>query len=186
MLADWQISQYIRETRDFRKENPENTSTRFDIRDFSPRFDVQYTKLGVKKPSAGLSPHGYDCRLATTFNSYGDEFKAEDLVLQPGESVLGSTVEYIELPFHITGIVEGKSTYARQFLMCVVTPLEAGWQGYVTLELVNLGQKPVVLYTGAGICQLRFIEAAAAENPYGSRGIADGKYQKQGHAVGPK
>ena len=178
-LADWQIQELINEA----DKLPSPMDSRFYIKGFEPSFEVSYTESGVKKPSAGLSPHGYDCRLSTRFHGMDGAFEAEDLILNPGESVLGSTVEYIKLPADITGTVEGKSTYARQFLMCVVTPLEAGWQGHVTLELVNLGKRPITLYTNAGICQLRFAECRSAAKPYGQRGALDGKYQDQGHAV---
>ena len=62
--------------------------------------------------------------------------------------------------------------------LCVtVTPLEAGWEGYVTLELSNKTDSPIKLTPGMGICQVLFIHGnEPCEISYADR---NGKYQDQ-------
>ena len=62
--------------------------------------------------------------------------------------------------------------------LCVtVTPLEAGWEGYVTLELSNKTDLPIKLTPGMGICQVLFIHGnESCEVSYADR---NGKYQDQ-------
>ena len=40
----------------------------------------------------------------------------------------------------------GKSTYARCGIIVNVTPLEPGWEGYVTLEFSNTTPLPAKIY----------------------------------------
>jgi dCTP deaminase len=71
----------------------------------------------------------------------------------------------------------GKSTYARCGLLVNVTPLEPGWEGFITLELSNTTPLPVKVYANEGIAQILFLEG---DDPclvsYADR---FGKYQKQ-------
>lgn len=62
--------------------------------------------------------------------------------------------------------------------LCVtVTPLEAGWEGYVTLELSNKTDLPIKLTPGMGICQVLFLYGnEPCEISYADR---NGKYQDQ-------
>ncbi len=58
-----------------------------------------------------------------------------------------------------------------------VTPLESGWEGYVTLELSNKTDLPIKLTPGMGICQVLFIHGnEPCEISYADR---NGKYQDQ-------
>ena len=62
--------------------------------------------------------------------------------------------------------------------LCVtVTPLEAGWSGYVTLEISNKTHLPIKLTPGMGICQVLFFQGnEPCEVSYADR---NGKYQDQ-------
>lgn len=94
--------------------------------------------------SYGLSGHSVDCRIA------------EDLVLEPGQSALASTIERFAIPHDVTGKVYDKSSYAREFVSCFNTLLDAGWQGYLTVELSNFGYRTVVFERGDPVCQVEF------------------------------
>lgn len=81
--------------------------------------------------------------------------------LEPGQLVLGKTRERIQLPLVDTepclaGRIEGKSSYARCGLLVHFTAptVHAGFSGTITLELINQGPLPILLYPGAPICQL--------------------------------
>ncbi|WP_084105189.1 dCTP deaminase [Demequina sp. NBRC 110056] len=92
-------------------------------------------------------------------------------VLHPGEFVLGSTYESVELPDDIAARLEGKSSLGRLGLLTHSTAgfIDPGFEGNVTLELSNMATLPINLWPGMKIGQLCFFRlSSAAEHPYGS------------------
>jgi dCTP deaminase len=77
--------------------------------------------------------------------------------LRPGRFVLGATIEKVSIPDFMVGRVEGKSTRARQGIQIHAAGyLDPGFEGNVTLEIVNLGERIVVLWPGILIAQFSF------------------------------
>ncbi|MGH8917250.1 MAG: dCTP deaminase, partial [Actinomycetes bacterium] len=102
-------------------------------------------------------------------------------ILHPGEFVLGSTAERVALPDDLVGRLEGKSSLGRLGLLIHSTAgfVDAGWDGYLTLELSNVANLPITLYPGMKIGQISFLRmTTAADNPYGSNAVGS-KYQGQ-------
>ncbi|MGQ9598177.1 MAG: dCTP deaminase [Anaerolineae bacterium] len=141
--------------------------------------------------SYGLSSYGYDLRLAREFKilNSGTELldpkaidagtfvdvEAETIDVAPGTFVLGRTVEYLRIPSDVLALCTGKSSYARCGVLVNVTPFEPGWEGHVTLCLINVGPRPVRLYAGEGIAQAIFFRGdQPCERTYADRA---GKYQ---------
>lgn len=93
---------------------------------------------------------------------------------------LGVAVERLQIPGNITVICIGKSTYARAGIIANLTPGEAGWRGWLTLELSNSSDADCRVYANEGICQLLFFEGEPCEVSYETR---RGKYQDQGSTV---
>lgn len=82
-------------------------------------------------------------------------------IIQPTDFLLGVTYERIELPIEskIAARVEGRSSLARVGLTAHLTAptIQAGWNGKITLEVVNLGSWPVKLRPKElRLCQLVF------------------------------
>jgi dCTP deaminase len=105
----------------------------------------------------------------------GDEF-----VLHPGDFVLGTTMERVEIPPDLIAHVEGRSSLGRLAVVVHATAglCDPGYRGQITLELSNLGSAPVALTPGMRISQLTFTELSSpAERPYGSE--RGSKYQDQ-------
>ncbi len=101
--------------------------------------------------------------------------------LLPGECMLGSTVERISLQRWVVGRVEGKSSWGRRFLMVHSTAgfIDPGFQGRITLELVNLSKVSMTLPVGSAICQISFQHMeSAARRPYGHPELGN-HYQDQ-------
>lgn len=98
--------------------------------------------------------------------------------LGPGESVLGATLERIELPPHLVGLLWGRSTVARLFVQVHAAGLlDPGYAGHPTLEIVNLGPFKVWLLAGNPIAQLMVLRMdASVERPYGTPGLGS-RYQ---------
>jgi dCTP deaminase len=81
--------------------------------------------------------------------------------LKPNKLVLGKTLEKVTFPIIenapcLAARVEGKSSYARCGLLVHFTApaIHAGFAGTITLELINLGTIPIILYPHIPICQL--------------------------------
>jgi dCTP deaminase len=81
---------------------------------------------------------------------------APSIVLWPGQFLLCRSVETFDIPPDVQAIVHGKSSLARAGIHILVTPLEPGWRGEVTIEIVNHFWLPVRLYAGEGIGQVVF------------------------------
>ena len=102
-------------------------------------------------------------------------------ILHPGEFVLGSTLESVGLPADLVARIEGKSSLGRLGLLVHATAgfVDAGFDGYLTLELSNVANLPIALYPGMKIGQISFLQmTTAAERPYGSDETGS-KYQGQ-------
>ena len=65
----------------------------------------------------GLSPAGYDVRIAESF------------ILWPKQFRLASTIERFVVPDDLTFKVEDKSSWARRGLSLFNTTAEPGWEG---------------------------------------------------------
>lgn len=96
---------------------------------------------------------------------------------------LGATLEWVEIPTHLVGILAGKSTRARQGLVLENAGYcDPGWRGELTVELFNLAPRPIRLEHGMTIGQIRFeMLFSRCERPYGSDGLGS-HYQG---SVGP-
>lgn len=102
-------------------------------------------------------------------------------ILHPGEFVLGSTLEWVELPDDIAGRLEGKSSLGRLGLVTHSTAgfVDAGFQGHLTLELSNLANLPITLYPEMKIGQMAFFKLTSpADVSYGQERLRS-KYQGQ-------
>lgn len=127
--------------------------------------------------SYGLGPAGYDCTLADEFRAPGctSSFQsARSVTLAGGHALLCRTQEVVQIPEDCCGHVWPKSSYTRQGLILITSPLEPGWRGTITLEVVNVVNTPVKLRVGQGICQVQWtMLTGPCERPY------RGRYQDQ-------
>lgn len=116
----------------------------------------------------------------------GETFNLDEksmYVLQPGEFILGSTVEYVTIPQDIVARVEGRSSVGRLGVMVHVTAgyIDPGFKGNITLELFNCSDKPFQLNFGDCLCQIVFETLSCpCRKPY------DGKYQGDVGVAGSK
>lgn len=79
----------------------------------------------------------------------------ESFILHPGELVLGSTLEYFSIPKNLMGYVIGKSSWGRAgLIIATATKVDPGFKGCITLEIINEGTAPIVVYPGLPIAQL--------------------------------
>lgn len=160
---------------------------------------------GARVLSYGTSSSGYDARLGDEFvlfdppSPHGSfapldplawdgagarRVKAQEVILPPGGFLLGHTVETFRMPRDLVAVCVGKSTHARCALLVNVTPIESGFAGQITIEISNLGHRPVILRAGQGVAQFLFLRTAGpVHTTYADR---KGKYQDQSGVVTPR
>jgi dCTP deaminase len=101
-------------------------------------------------------------------------------IVQPGEFVLGVTMERIKLPDNLVARCEGRSSIGRLGIIIHSTAgfIDPGWDGTITLEITNINRMPVALYPGMRIGQFAFeTMTSTAETPYYKKSTT--KYQHQ-------
>jgi len=101
-------------------------------------------------------------------------------VIKPSDFHLGSTIEYIKMPNDLVGRLEGRSSLGRLGIVIHSTAgyIDPGFEGNITLEISNLGTKPVLLAPKMRICQLSLeLLSSPAERPYGERRKSKYKFQ---------
>jgi dCTP deaminase len=146
---------------------PSSVDVRVD-RFFRVFHNARYPYIDVREPQEDL----------TELVELDDE---RPFILHPGEFVLGSTLERIVLPDDVVARLDGKSSLGRLGLLIHSTAgfIDPGWDGHVTLELSNVANLPITIYTGMKIGQVSFVQMTeAAEKPYGT-GELGSKYQGQ-------
>jgi dCTP deaminase len=78
-----------------------------------------------------------------------------NLVLHPGQFVLGGTLEFLSMPRHLAGEVMTRSSWARVGLIVATAVfVQPGFAGVLTLEMVNMGSVPMLLRPGLRLGQL--------------------------------
>ncbi len=79
--------------------------------------------------------------------------------LHPHELVLAGTLEYFRLPTNVAATVTSRSQWGRAGLViATATAVHPGFSGSITLELLNLGEVPLVLYPGTPVAQIVFFD----------------------------
>ncbi len=146
---------------------PSSVDVRVD-RFFRVFHNARYPFIDVKEPQEELTE---------LVEIAGDQ----PFILHPGEFVLGSTLERVQLPDDLVARLEGKSSLGRLGLLIHSTAgfVDPGWDGHVTLELSNVANLPITIYYAMKIGQLSFVQLSEpAERPYGSDALGS-KYQGQ-------
>lgn len=155
------------------------------------RGDIRNTYEGA------INPASINLRLGDTFKriskdqpaiKLGEEVQYEDVipydgyvVIQPGEFMLATTIEWIRVPIGAAAFVQGRSSIGRASLTVQNAGfVDPGFEGHITLELKNDGPVPIILYPGYPVAQLVYMEAKDASKPY------TGKYVGQVEATGTR
>jgi len=97
------------------------------------------------------------------------------ILIDPGETILGHTIEFIGGLNNITTMMKTRSSLRRSGVSCCMC---AGWGdiGYVnrwTMEITNHTEVPVILPVGTRVAQIIFLYTGKPSRSYSSKG----KYQ---------
>lgn len=131
-------------------------------------------RVFVPHPHTIIDPHDFNPILLASVQPIRDMYGRCYVELPPHSFALGRTVEYWHIPEDVITICVGKSTMARCGLILNVTPFEASWKGFATLEISNTTPLTARVYLNEGIGQVLFFRGNPCEVPYG-----DGIYQNQ-------
>jgi len=159
---------------------------------------LENKRLGITPLERGqIQPASIDIRLGNTYSVVEDSsdgiirldgaiqyktIQTDRYLLLPGQFVLATTMEYIQLPDNLTAFVEGRSSIGRLGLFIQNAGwVDPGFEGEITLELFNANRCAVELRSGRRVGQLVFAQLDEhALNPY------RGKYQGQRGATGSR
>ncbi len=170
------------------------------------RAAIDQGKIGISSEDGEhgkvIGPSSYDIRLGRHFKVYKhahlavldptdpESFKdvtetieikdGKPFIVQPGEFVLGVTMERIKLPDDIVARVEGRSSLGRLGIIIHSTAgfVDPGFEGTITLEITNINRMPVALYPGMRVGQIAFeTMTSPAEVPYNEKSCS--KYMGQ-------
>ncbi|MBF6560881.1 MAG: dCTP deaminase [Candidatus Binataceae bacterium] len=143
------------------------------------RFNPELSDDAIKECSVDLrlapifsvfkkKEHSYIAALrihdaAAAFNApdLWDQQQRDRWTLQPGEFVLSQTLERVQIPNDLMGLVEGRSSWARFGISVHVTApkIDPGFSAPITLELTNHGNIAIELIANEDRpCQLMFLQ----------------------------
>ena len=106
--------------------------------------------------------------------------ETDKFIVHPGEFILATTLERVEVPDDLVARLEGRSSIGRLGIVIHSTAgyIDPGFQGTITLEISNLGHLAVALYPRMRICQLAFEQMSSpVSEGYGVKETS--KYQGQ-------
>jgi len=160
----------------------ENIINPFDERNLQPSsYDLTLSNRAWKFSSRYL---GYIdvANPPSLVDSTGEYFIFDQLKMFPGDFLLCSTRERIEVPPYLAARLEGKSSLGRLGLMVHVTAgyIDPGFKGHITLELHHVGKIPLLLTPKIRISQITFYQLTTIPDKiYGDEAL-NSKYQDQG------
>lgn len=96
----------------------------------------------------------------------------QNLIIEPGAQIIACSKNIYKIPTDYFGLVQTKGTLARLFIQatCNDGQIEPGFNGHITLEIVNLSPWTVEIPIGSDVAQLYLIKCSSpAQNPYNGR-----------------
>ncbi|ABI73229.1 dCTP deaminase [Shewanella frigidimarina] len=96
----------------------------------------------------------------------------QNVILKPGEQIIACSKHKYKLPLDYFGLVQTKGTLARLFVSatCNDGQIEPGFEGFITLEIVNQSPWTIELPKGSEVAQMYLIKCSSpALNAYNGR-----------------
>jgi deoxycytidine triphosphate deaminase len=110
--------------------------------------------------SYGIEPCGYTARLNNNYSmdnvEYKIEYGVEDLIMLPNRPYILSTVEVLNMPKNVSGVIFCKSSLIRQGVAGFFGAIEPGYKGNISALFYNFSCIPVILKVNQGLIQFQF------------------------------
>ncbi len=140
------------------------------------RFRHDYKKINLSKDEVLT----YEMLKNHEYTSPYELKAGEKLRIEPGEMILTTTLETVNLSKEFAGIITGRSSIARLGIMvhCCQEFINPGHGQPIPLQIINLAPCPVELDLNVPICQLILfkLRSPAAQRYYDA---ADSKYSDE-------
>ena len=147
-------------------------------------YDLSLSQLDFRVfrhiPGTIVDPKRFNPKNLERADLHEEEDGSKYFVIPANAYGLGVSRERVAMPKNVTAICLGKSTLARCGIIANITPIEASWEGYITLEFSNASSADCRIYANEGVVQLLFLEGDPCQITYADR---SGKYQDQPQAV---
>lgn len=139
-----------------------------------PKPELDHIDLGEQRDISGLY-QDYDMRFEAGAGSIST--KNGGYWLDPGQFILGATLQRVTIGGMLCGHLTGRSTLGRVGLLVHATAgfCDPGFSGCITLEIKNLSNSSILLRPGIRIGQL-LVERlnGVPTRVYGADGLASG------------
>jgi len=130
-----------------------------------------------------LSCSGYDLRIGKIYRISGscflrkadrklpeiEEIPEERYSLARGEYLLLESLEKVNMPKNLAARILPRSTVFRCGASLITALVDPGYQGTLTMGLVNLGSEKFEIEKGSRIAQIIFEEILGEAKPYSGR-----------------
>lgn len=170
LLVDWQILESLKKEEIFiiplMSLRDQRGSTSIDIR-LGTTFELYSpNQFGILDFTENESIK----KIAKSAQKINLDFP-EPIAINPGQFILGHSMEYIKLPDTIVADLEGRSSFARLGIEIHMTAgfIDPGFEGVLTFEIFNAGPSPVKLYPGVRVGQLRFTRVGQPDKSYSKK-----------------
>ena len=120
------------------------------------------------------TPADPDFQVGTYIAKHGTQrsLTGDPYTFEPGQMIIGKTLEYVVLPPYLAARIEGKSSLARLGLSIHITAptVMAGFEGTLYLEMYNWGPRAIQLRENMNIAQLILERVGEPpDKPYGGQ-----------------
>lgn len=140
----------------------------------------------------------FDIKNLENVKDYVYVFEVKDgqpITLQPHQILFGQIYEQLRLPCDCSGMVEGRSRFARLGLSVHATGgfINPEFEGAMPLQIINNNEIPITIYPYINICQLILIKLTSkplipypkrSDNPYHKEKIASPSISHKDKALG--
>lgn len=130
--------------------------------------DTGYYKFEPSKEKIITYGHDDEQSLKDLFT----DIQTGSIILKPGEQALACSEDKYTLPNNVFGLVQTKGTLARLFVQitCNDGQIEPGFEGHITLEIVNLSPCTIEIPVRQKIGQLYLFNCSMeSSKPYSGK-----------------
>ena len=92
--------------------------------------------------------------------------KDKHYVIKPGEFVIVETIERVNMPDDIQGMITPRSTLCRSGIQLLFSQIDPGYSGTITLGLKNLSDEPFTFELGARAAKFFFFTVEGNAHSY--------------------
>lgn len=110
----------------------------------------------------GLEGASYDMRMGSNFVKHGEKQllieQSPSLIIEPGDFVILSTLEILNMPLNVTGHNGIMSGWAKRGIVSLFSPqIDPGFRGFLVVPVFNAGDTPVTMSLRDKIFTVEFL-----------------------------